>query len=265
MKQYLLSLVLLGGLSTVALAQTPAKPAPTAVELESFFSRLSETNEGEGSIFDSVDIMSRRLVTYLKGRPATTANLGVDLSAESADVAHLKVFTYSYPSGGTRGTVHRPVLQWQNAAGQQFAYALPEECEFTAIYKLASPGRTRYLLLGQEEGDTNTSISEALVVELKGNYLLLDKEVFGKNSPLQLSNVELSFDEPKQVLTIDLADHDASAEDDKLLAQWGYHGKFPARPLTLFQRTYPPMAPHRKSATKTLRLKFSAGHFVKSS
>jgi len=156
-------------------------------------------------------------------------------------------------------------LQLQNVAGQYFAYALPDECEFTAIYRLASPGRLRYLLLGQEEGDMNTSPSEAFVVELKGNYLLLDKEVFGQNSPLRLTDVELSFDEPRQVLTIDLADHDACEEDDKVLAQWGYHGKFPKRPLTLFMRTYPPSAPHRKSAAKTLRLKFNGGHFVKSS
>ena len=214
MKKTLLYLALLACLPTVSQAQTPAKPAPTAAELGDYFYRLEESTEGEGSVFDSLDLMQRRLVTYLKAHEVTTYNFGVDLSAESADAAHLKVFTYSYASGGTRGTIHRPVLQWRNAAGQHFAYALNEECEFTEVHKLASPGRTRYLLLGQEPGDMNTTSSEALVVELKGNYLLLDKEVFGKNSPLLLTNVELSFDERRQVLTVDLADHDASAVDD---------------------------------------------------
>lgn len=264
MKKTLLYLALLGSLPTAALAQKPTQPAPTAAELEDFFDRLEAGTMGEDSVFDSLTIMERRLVTYLKTHEVTTYNLGVGLSAESADAAQLKVFTYSYSSGGTRGTVHQPVLQWRNAAGQHFAYALPDACEFTAVCKLASPGRTRYLLLGEEEGDMNTTTSEALVVELKGNYLLLDKEVFGKNSPLVLGNVELSFDEHRQLLAIDLANHDACEEDDKLLAAWGYRGKFPARPFTMFMRTYPPSEPHKSTAAKTLKLKFNGTHFVKS-
>ena len=263
LKKYLVCLALLGCQATTAQAPQPTKPAPTAAELEAYFSRLETSTEGEGSTFDSLTVMQPRLVAYLKAHEVTTYNLGVGLSAESGDAAQLKVFTYSYSSGGTRGTVHRPVLQWRNAAGQHFAYALAEECEYTKVHRLASPGRALYLLLGQEQGNMNTTGSEALVVELKGNYLLLDKSVFGKNSPLVLTNVALSFDEPRQLLEIDLGDHDACAEDDKLLAAWGYRGKFPARPVSMFMRTYPPQQSHKSTAAKTLFLKFNGTHFVK--
>jgi len=81
-----------------ARAQSASRPAPTAAELRGFFDRLAETNEGEGGVLDSLTLMSRRLVTYLKSH-AATGDLGVEISAESADKGHLKVLTYSYPSG----------------------------------------------------------------------------------------------------------------------------------------------------------------------
>lgn len=247
------------------LAQQPARPGPTAAELKKSLAAIGEGDEE--SLGDLPDETARKLVTFLKAHELSAAGakaMGLELSAASEDAAHFKVYTIDYSSGGTRGTVHVPVFQWKNAAGQLFAYRAHEECDFTEVHKLASPGRTLYLLLGQEQGNMNTTVSEAFVVELKGNYLQLDQVAFGKNSPLVLGNVEMSFNDGKQLLKLDLADHDASEKDDKILVQWGYRSKFPDKPFTMFRRTYPPMEPRKKSAAKTLTLKFSGGRFVKS-
>ncbi len=257
-------LALLGGPVFTASAQSAARPAPTAAELKKNLAAIGEgTEETIGGLADET---ARRLAIFLKTHDLTAAQaeqIGLEPPVVSGD-AHLRVYTIGYASGGTRGTVHIPVVQWKSATGQLGAYRLHEECDFTEVHKLASPGRMLYLLLGQEEGDMNAMKSEARVVELKGNYLLLDEAAFGSYTPLVLSNVELSFENRPQVLTLDLADHDADEQDDKVLAQWGYHGKFPKRPLTLFRRTYPPEVAHKKSVAKMLRLKFSGGRFVRS-
>lgn len=224
-----------------AAAQQPAKAGPTAAELKKRFASISVGTEGESDAFTNlVDATDRKLVAYLKthevsAAEAKTMGLGY---AESADANHLKVFTYDYSSGGTRGTIHRPVLQWKNAAGQLFAYSMDEECGFAEIHKLASAGRTLYLLLGGEQGDSQCFVDQARVVELKGNYLLLTNTAFDKKPALRLCNVEMAFDPARQVLRLDLAEY-STEHDETLPAQW-----------------YRPGA-------KTLALKFENGRFVK--
>jgi len=228
MKQFLVSVGLLVVGGPVGRAQQPGPPAPTAAELKKNFALLARGTEDESPAFTKLmDTAPRRLVAYLKTHELSAAGakqLNLDLSAEAKDEAHLKVFTYYYDSGGTRGTVHRPVLQWQNAAGQRFAYAAHEECEFTSIYKLVSPGRTQYLLLGQDKGSSNCIISVAYVIELKGNYLLVNSAAFDKNARLDaaitgsdsliLCNADLTFDARGQVLRIAANEPDAEASGE---------------------------------------------------
>lgn len=206
------------GLATVpaAYAQRASLPAPTATELKRKFVRLSAGVEGESEAFIRLENTAPgRLVAYLKTHELSAAGakkLGLDLSAECKDAAHLKVFTYSYSSGGTRGTVHRPVLQWRNAAGQRFAYAPFEECEFTEIRRLASPGYPQYLLLGEDRGSGQCSLSQAYVVGLKGNYLLINKGAFVNSAQLSdnaadgasliICNVAMEFNTRRQVLRL---------------------------------------------------------------
>jgi hypothetical protein len=225
-----------------AQAQQPAKDGPTAAELKNNFARISSGTEGESDAFDNlIATTARRLVTYLKSHELTAAGakaMGLDYS-ESKDAGHLKVFTYSYSSGGTRGTIHRPVLQWKNAAGQRFAYSMAEECWFMEAYKLASPGRTQYLLLGADKGDSQCDNMQARVVELKGNYLLLDNAAFEGQPALRLCNVDMDFSPTQQLLRLNLAEY-STEHDEVLPPQW-----------------YRPGA-------KQLSLKFSNGRFVKS-
>lgn len=238
-----LTLVAAAGLATtaVSLAQQPAKTGPTAAELKKNFALIGSGTEGESDAFDKLTAATaRRLVTYLKTHEVTAARakaLGLDY-AESKNADHLKVFTYSYESGGTRGTIHRPVLQWQNAAGQRFAYSMDEECWFYKVYKLASPGRMLYLLLGVDRGDSQCLNYQARVVELKVNYLRLDNTAFDKKPVLRLCNVYMTFSPARQVLGLDLTEY-STEHDEVLPAQW-----------------YRPGA-------NTLALKFSNGRFIK--
>jgi hypothetical protein len=197
-------------------AGAPGPPAPTAAELKKKFALLAQGTEGEGAAFSNLmHTTPRRLVAYLKTHEVSAAEakkLNLDLSAAYKDAAHLKVFTYRYSSGGTRGTVHRPVLQWQNAAGQRFAYAVPEEREFTEIHKLAGPGHAQYLLLGEDRGSGKCYLSVAYVIELQGNYLLINSAAFSKNirlgsaapseAALILCNVLMEFETHQQVLRV---------------------------------------------------------------
>ena len=246
MKKMLSRLALLTLLSISAAeanAQVASRPAPTAAELKKNFAIIEAGTEGESDDFDKLTATTaRRLVTYLKAHEVMAAEakgLGLDY-LDSKDAGHLKVFTYSYASGGTRGTIDRPVFQWRNAAGQLFAYALNEECGFYEIHRLASPGRTLYLLLGGQKGDSNCLVGQAYVVELKGNYLLTDNVVFGKKTALNLCNVDMEFGDTTQVLHLDLTEY-STEHDETLPPQW-----------------YRPGA-------KRLDLKFTGGRFVKSS
>jgi len=172
MKQLLVSLSLLVAGWQPGRAPQPGPAAPVAAELQKNFALLSHGTEFESEAFTKLmNTTPKRLVTYLKTHELSAAGarkLHLSLSAEYKDEAHLNVFTYHYESGGTRGTIHRPVLQWQNAVGQRFAYAAPVECEFTEIYKLASPGHPQYLLLGHDRGSGQCYLSAAYVIELKG-------------------------------------------------------------------------------------------------
>lgn len=228
-----------------------AKKMPTAAELKKNLAlvRTSVVGESDESI-DLLDRTGRQLTRYLRANelsPAAAKNLGLDLTVGPADAAHLKVVTYSYSSGGTRGTIHSPVLQWKNRAGRRFAYALTEEEGFFGeIHTLRVPDRQLYLLLGTERGDSQCLVYHALVIELKGDYLLLNNKAFGTAPSLGLCNAEMSFDARKQTLRLDVSDYlKRLAEDGQLadeqyltqsLAQHGYHRKPGVRRTVLLFR-----------------------------
>ncbi|MGI4875385.1 MAG: hypothetical protein ACRYFX_29885 [Janthinobacterium lividum] len=234
--------LLAAGLAVISTsrAQTPA--TPTAAGLKKNFALIEAGTEGESESFDKLTTATaRQLVAYLKTHEMTAKaakSMGLDYTDSKGD-ARFKVFTYSYSSGGTRGTIHRPVFQWKNAAGQLFAYSSAEECYFSEIHQLASPGRTLYLLLGGDKGDGQCDNNEAYVVELKGNYLLVDKAAFGKKPLLRLCNVPMTFDASKQLLQLDLTDY-STEHDETLPPEW------------------------ERPRAKSLTLKFNGGRFVQS-
>ena len=238
-------------LCTPSVVAQSSTQRPTLAELQKNLALMEASTEGESEAIDRLlEQTTQQLVAYLGTHelpPAAAEELGLDLTTGPLDAASLKVYTFSYSSGGTRGTVDRPVVQWKNATGKLFAYALGEECFFDTIYKLTVPGRTQYLLLGAEKGDSQCVTYQAFVIELKGNYLLVDTPAFGKNPSLVLCNAPLSFDTSKQTLQFDFSDYlqqrgkEGRLADKQYLAQSGYH---------------------QKPGTKRLVLQFRNGHFV---
>lgn len=187
------------------LAQQPAKPPPTAAELKRNLAAVAASVEGESDAQgELMDKTARQLLAYLKTHEVSAAgakSLGLGYG-ESPDAARLKVFSYTYSSGGTRGEITQSVFQWKNQAGQLFAYAAHDEGGFGEIYKLASPGRTQYLLLGNEQGSSICVRGIAWLIELKGNYLLLDNKAFDNKPTLDICNVELSYKADHQALLV---------------------------------------------------------------
>jgi hypothetical protein len=252
MRKDLLTLSLVGAAGLAApsasLAQPPGKQVPTTAELKKNLALVAASTEEESEAVNQLmGKTAKQLLAYLKTHElsaAATKDLGLEyVAARADDPTHLTVYTYSYSSGGTRGTIHRPVFQWRNAAGRLFAYAAAEECGFYEIHRLASPGRTQYLLLGNEKADGRCDISEAFVVELKGDYLLLDNAAFGPKPSLALCNVDMTFDRGRQVLHLDMSgDNGVPEYNDEDLAQVGFR---------------------QQPGVKTLDLQFSQGRFVK--
>jgi hypothetical protein len=186
-----------------ARAQQPAPAGPTAAELKKSLARIERGTEGV-ALDRLIAATNKKLVAYLKAHDVSAAvakSLGLDYAA-SPDSARLKVFSYSYSSGGTRGTVTQPVLQWRNRAGQRFAYVAHDEGSFEEIHRLPSPGRTQYLLLGSEPGSSICVRGLAWLIELKGNYLLLDKQAIDNKPLLDICNVALTYDARRQALAV---------------------------------------------------------------
>ncbi|MBG8552551.1 hypothetical protein [Hymenobacter guriensis] len=246
-----LGMIVLGLLASISIssAQQARKPAPTAAELKKNIAQInSQGEEGDGDVL--IEQTAKRLATYLKSHELSAAEankLGLELSVDSKDATQFRIYTFDYHSGGTRGQVNRPVMQWKNQAGKLFAYAPAIECGFYEIHKLNSLGRTMYLLLGQEQGSSRDMHYIAHVVAVNGDYLLLDTPAFDQRASLTLCNVTLEFDARQQVLRLDVTDFDFDyfqPEDEpyQLLKQWGF--------INLTE-------------TRTLALKFNGQRFVK--
>jgi hypothetical protein len=217
---------LLAGASA-AQAQQSAPAAPTAAELKKSLTRIERGTEGESVAFDRlVAATDKKLVAYLKAHEVSAAaakSLGLGYIA-SPDSAHLKVFSYSYSSGGTRGTITQSVLQWHNRAGQRFAYVAHDEGGFSDIYRLPGPGRTQYLLLGSEPGSSICVRGLAWLIELKGNYLLLDKQALDNQSRLDICNVVFAYNARRQTL---------AAAADSTFGEPDEYADAPFKPFTL--------------------------------
>ncbi|MBX0289873.1 hypothetical protein K3G63_05450 [Hymenobacter sp. HSC-4F20] len=203
-----------GLLASPAQAQQTARKTPTASEVKKAVEHLASLPHGEGDNGEAVGYVARKVVAYLKAHRLDDdqANeLGLTIWAASDDQAQLCVYYFSHDSGGTRGTVDNVVLQWQNAAGKLFAYHLPVECAFTELHPLKTSGRRMYLLLGREKANTFCLAFTAYVLELKGDYLILDNQVFSVNgysnkNELSACNVEMTFDPVQQLLSVDIDD-----------------------------------------------------------
>lgn len=130
--------------------------------------------------------LAKSLMTYLKqdtlsekqlyGKE-TMSNFSVSVSEDGK----IRLYTYSFHSGGTRGEVHLPIIQWKKSDGSWGAYELPYEMHFYSIDKLKSE-RTLYLLSGMEKGSSRLFVAMDLVIRIKNDYLILDYPAFFNES-----------------------------------------------------------------------------------
>lgn len=106
----------------------------------------------------------------------------------------LNIVTYTFPSGGTAGTIHYPILQWEKSDGTygtKTLYFQEYESEyygwavdFYDINKLPSYEKDIYLLIGSLKGSSSQYSAYAMVVELKDDELILDYPAFMHSSAI---------------------------------------------------------------------------------
>ncbi len=152
--------------------------------LDSQLSLLAAYSEDTEIIdFDELQLQAQdNLMTYLKQKRLydkdSIQNLYIVASADS----NVRLHTYAYQSGGTRGEVHNPVIQWKKSDGTFGVYALPYEMDFYSIDKLTSKSHNLYLLTGAEKGSSRLFVAMCLVIQIKNDYLILDYPAFFNGS-----------------------------------------------------------------------------------
>ena len=149
---------------------------------------LSEWHYDDALDIDSlVSATGEELVRQLKKGRIDLRDGPDNIDQTASPDSLIRVYTFSYYSGGTAGVIYNPVLQWHRKDGSFGAHALfPAadttffglECEFTELYKLPSPTKNLYLLLGSSRGNTFLLVTYALVVELKNDALYLNYPAF---------------------------------------------------------------------------------------
>ena len=127
--------------------------------------------------------------------------LGLKMSINDKKLG-ITLLNFGYNSGGTRGYISHPIIQWKNKNGKLFAYNLSSKinCNFTSIEPLKSKGKNLFLLFGMEKGDGACEQSMVYAIEIKDDFLILDNPVFVNRPYLNLCNMNFDFDTKKQIL-----------------------------------------------------------------
>lgn len=128
-------------------------------------------------------------------------NLGIDKSISSKSYK-INVYNFGYDSGGTRGFVTHPILQWKNKLGKLFSYNISNQvnCRFDNIFKLKSKNKNLYILLGQEKGSGGCLQNIVFVIEINNDRIITNHKIFVNRPYINLCNVNFKFNERKQNL-----------------------------------------------------------------
>ena len=187
-------------------------------KLENFVQTLNQlsewTYENDTDIDSLINSTGSKLIEILKKQEIENPdNLGIDcISSEDSIIT---IYTFSYNSGGTRGTINNPVIQWKKSDGSFGAYELFRgvEVSISDIYKLPSDDKDLYLLIGSEKGSSIVYDAYAIVIQIKNDYLILDYPAFlNKSSGLNFNDYLdentsciacIDFDEDRKELIIE--------------------------------------------------------------
>ncbi|MCW3170753.1 hypothetical protein OMO38_19660 [Chryseobacterium sp. 09-1422] len=144
----------------------------------------------------TVELLNKTKLTAGKAK-----TIGLEISANNEKFG-ITIGTFSYNSGGTRGNVSHPIIQWKNRDGKLFAYNLSSKinCNFMSIEPLKSKDRDQFLLFGMEKGNGACEQSMVYAIEIKNDFLIVDNPVFVNRPYLNLCNMNFDFDQKKQIL-----------------------------------------------------------------
>ncbi len=157
---------------------------------------------------DELELRTKRaannLVKYLKTEDSKNLvpnEIGLlEDMIRTDDKRNIRIYNFTHDSGGTRGMITYPVIQWTNDEGKLFAYNFSKKinCLFEEIYPLDDDF---YLLIGYEKGSGACRQSMVYVIQFKEDYLLLEYPAFVDRPYLNFCNVKYTFDKKNKVLT----------------------------------------------------------------
>lgn len=126
------------------------------------------------------------------------------LSSQSKDTLHIRIFTFIYLCGGTKGSIDYPVIQWRNKQGKIFAYNLSKNISLNFDPAISLLKRdtvsSLYLLTGTEPDNVTHGTSAVLVLKFSGDLLFTNYHAFVNHYALIFTNVPISYDPVRKVL-----------------------------------------------------------------
>jgi hypothetical protein len=192
-------------------AQDTAQQKLTALkgELKKRLVFLEKYNYWTNQNFD-IDKYSKKtavlLTDLLRNRHVDSNSLkgikNLSLSAKSNDSLQIHIFNFGYSSGGSRGWITHPVIQWRDRNGdvQSYNFSKKINCRFYQIHRLISTTGNFYLLIGSEKGNSSTIQNIAYLIKIDDKTIVSNYKAFINRSYIILPNAELSFNDKSQTL-----------------------------------------------------------------
>lgn len=194
---------------TICFAQEMAQYKFNALKLKTRLTFLEKYNYWSNQDFD-VDKYSEKtavLLTNLFKQKSIDSNSfkhfnNLSLSAKTNDNLQVHIYNFGLNSGGSRGWITHPVIQWRDRNGLHHAYNLSKNinCRFNQIHKLRASTGNLYLLIGSEIGNSSTIQNIAYVIKIDEKSIFRNYKVFINRSYINLPNSVLSFNDKTQTL-----------------------------------------------------------------
>ena len=142
------------------------------------------------------------------------------LEVKCSSDGKLCVYAFNYYSGGTRGDINNPIIQYKKEDGSYLVESLFEsgnvkgkplymESLTDRIYKLPSEDQDLYLIMGEETMDRNVYRYNALVVEITEDKIRIDYPAFMDSSSYVIcnhevpaGNTQMVYDEKEHIFKI---------------------------------------------------------------
>jgi hypothetical protein len=184
------------------------KTVPPKNDIKSMLTFLESYDyfEHEDIDVDSLSyLLSKKITKLLRNQTLNSRQLdsiGLNLTVDKPNLRNLKIYDFNFHSGGTRGYISHPIIQWLSDDGKLCSYnfATKINCGIYSIYQLESIRGEHYLMLGQETGSGACMQNIAYCIEIKDSTLIADNIYFVNRPFINLCNVELEFDEENQIL-----------------------------------------------------------------